>query len=484
MTNAARFNTKDNETIVIGAGPSGLSAALELQGAGHTPIILEQSDQVGGLMRSPRWGDFILDLGRKELYARFPEIDDLWSSILGDDYRDYPHRVGSLYRGKIVEMSGRYRGVTRGMPFAWLVFGASGMAKGWVAGAIRQPRTYEEFWYTRVGRTFAKILAQGYWEKFRGTAWADLPPPVVDPIRSDTAKGPLTAAKQAIAMARRGGVTKQLAWRHPYLGTGQLFERLADRYQSIGGTIHFGATVTDLVPVQDDKIRVDWTRNGAQHSASVRNVVSSMPIEKLWDILKKHTSSDVCSRQPKPEANRAVLLVYLFLKTPHTFPHAWLEVNDPEQQCGRITNFGAFGGGMVPDGHGVYCVEYFCAADAPILRMREEDQVEFAISEMERANLLNRKKLLGSKVIHFPRTNAAASWREQQTAYRTAVFREVQKFPSVYHVNRPGADWASLTGLQAARAITTFNRAEFDLVADPTRRQADDIPIKARSLRG
>ncbi len=483
MSKSHSDGTSIPDTIIIGAGPSGLSAALELQAAGQSSIILEQGTEVGGLMRSPRWGDFILDLGRKELYARFPEIDDLWSQMLGDDYRDYPHRVGSLYQGRIVEMSGGYRGATRGMPVTWLATGGAAMLKGWIKGMVKQPETYQDFWYSRVGSKFAKLLAQGYWEKFRGARWADMPPPEADPTGNGTKSGRLASVKQAFTMARRGGVSKQLAWRHPYFGTGQLFEKLAATYDDKGGQIQFGATVTDLKPINGEQVLVRWIQDEVEHEATVRNVVSSMTIENLWGMLKKHADSDVQTPQPKPEADRSVLLVYLFLKAPHSFPHAWLEVNDPNLDCGRITNFGAFGGGMVPEGQGVYCVEYFCAANAPILQLSEEDQVKKAISELEGAGLVKSGDMLGSKVIHFPRTNAAASWREQQTNYRTAVFQEVKKFSSIYHVNRPGADWASLTGIQAARAISSQDRNGFDLIADPTIRQKDNIPTEATSSR-
>ena len=101
------------DTLVVGAGPSGLTAADHLAAAGRRPLVIERSDQVGGLIRSLKRGAFVVDLGRKELYARIPEIDRLWNSVLGTAYRPYPHRVGSLFNGRILELSGRHRGPLR-----------------------------------------------------------------------------------------------------------------------------------------------------------------------------------------------------------------------------------------------------------------------------------------------------------------------------------------------------------------------------------
>lgn len=35
--------------VVIGAGPSGLTAAYELTKLGHTPLVIEQQNLIGGL---------------------------------------------------------------------------------------------------------------------------------------------------------------------------------------------------------------------------------------------------------------------------------------------------------------------------------------------------------------------------------------------------------------------------------------------------
>lgn len=48
---------------VVGAGISGLTAAWRLKQAGHTPVVLEAADYVGGRIRSVRHGSFLFDIG-------------------------------------------------------------------------------------------------------------------------------------------------------------------------------------------------------------------------------------------------------------------------------------------------------------------------------------------------------------------------------------------------------------------------------------
>ncbi len=131
----------ETRTLIIGAGPSGLAAALTLARFGHRAHVVERMERVGGLMHSPSRGPFIIDIGRKELYTRIPEVDRLWRSVLGDDYRPYSHRVGSLYRGRILEMSGRFRGLRRGLPVPWLLEGGIDLLVSWLRPPAHQRST-------------------------------------------------------------------------------------------------------------------------------------------------------------------------------------------------------------------------------------------------------------------------------------------------------------------------------------------------------
>jgi protoporphyrinogen oxidase len=112
------MQTERVHTLILGAGPSGLAAGYVLAKAGVKPVVLEKDKVPGGLMRSIKYGNFIMDVGRKELYNRIAKVDALWSEILGSDYRDYPHRLGILYKGRIIDMSPAFQGFRRGLPLS------------------------------------------------------------------------------------------------------------------------------------------------------------------------------------------------------------------------------------------------------------------------------------------------------------------------------------------------------------------------------
>jgi protoporphyrinogen oxidase len=267
-------------TLIVGAGPSGLATAHKLSEAGIVPFVVEKSRAAGGLMRSIPRGDFTLDIGRKELYTRIPEVDRFWREILRDDYREYPHRVGSLYGGRILELSSRYRGPLRGLPWRWLICGGLDLARCWLSMGLSKPTHYQDYWYRRAGRRFARMFAQGYWEKFRGQAWVDMPVPETEIDGSQVNSYSFNAIRQGLRLASQGGPPAQGSWRHPAKGSGQISDLMLARLRHRGVPIAFETEVISI-KANDGNVSEVTTRSAvglARHYP--RHVVSSMLIEE------------------------------------------------------------------------------------------------------------------------------------------------------------------------------------------------------------
>jgi phytoene dehydrogenase-like protein len=64
---------EDQKIYIIGAGISGLVAAIELEKAGFTPVILESSGEIGGRMKTDNVDGFLLDHGFQVLNTAYPE---------------------------------------------------------------------------------------------------------------------------------------------------------------------------------------------------------------------------------------------------------------------------------------------------------------------------------------------------------------------------------------------------------------------------
>jgi len=61
----------DADVVVVGAGISGLAAAYRLRAHGLKPLVVEQSDRIGGRMRTDRIGGYNIDAGVTILGRRY-----------------------------------------------------------------------------------------------------------------------------------------------------------------------------------------------------------------------------------------------------------------------------------------------------------------------------------------------------------------------------------------------------------------------------
>ncbi|SEI85336.1 Protoporphyrinogen oxidase [Cyclobacterium xiamenense] len=64
----------EKSIYIIGAGISGLVAAIELEKAGYYPVILEAQGQVGGRVQTDEVNGYLLDRGFQVLLTAYPEI--------------------------------------------------------------------------------------------------------------------------------------------------------------------------------------------------------------------------------------------------------------------------------------------------------------------------------------------------------------------------------------------------------------------------
>ena len=72
--------------VIVGAGPAGLTAALELlRNSDVAPLVVEASDTVGGLSRTVNYRGFRMDLGGHRFFSRSDWVMDWWQEILPID---------------------------------------------------------------------------------------------------------------------------------------------------------------------------------------------------------------------------------------------------------------------------------------------------------------------------------------------------------------------------------------------------------------
>jgi protoporphyrinogen oxidase len=458
--------------VIIGSGPAGLAAGYTLAQAQQQPLILEKAGFAGGLMRSISRGDFIIDIGRKELYDRLARVDAFWNHLLGDDYRPYPHRGGILFDGRIIEISPAFRGVRRGMPWSWLLGCAADLAWPRLRFPKSRPINLEQYFYQKRGRRLSRIFAQGFQEKLSGVKWADVPLP--DQYSDDWDATFFRALRGLLvrAFSRKEANTSTGVWRHPAKGTGQICQILERGILKNGGRVVFGANVTALDSADGLVTAVIAEVNGQTVRYELDHLVSTIPAQFLLRLLLPDRFEQIeAGLQAPPTARKTVVLVYLFLDERPRFPHAWLQVTCPRTRIGRITNYSGISQHMVPPGQTCLCCEFFCHGDDPLLEVDDGALAELALIECAKYRLIDPAKCGDRLVLRLPGADASQNRQNWMSQFRRRLLRQIQPFRNLYYANRTDLDLATLAGIESAEAILCGERATFDRHLDP--RQLD-----------
>jgi UDP-galactopyranose mutase len=98
-------------TVVIGAGPTGLSAAYHL---GEQSLLLEQNDSVGGWCRSVNEGGFTFDYAGHIMFSNDPYVHEMYGMLLGDNVH-WQDREAWIY-SKNVYTRYPFQGALYGLP--------------------------------------------------------------------------------------------------------------------------------------------------------------------------------------------------------------------------------------------------------------------------------------------------------------------------------------------------------------------------------
>jgi len=241
---------------------------------------------------------------------------------------------------------------------------------------------------------------------------------------------------------------------------------LEDGINENDGRIEFGSTI-QAIETDDDRI-VSITVQHADEpvSSQPETVVTSIPIEFLLGLIYPEKYGDQDSE--KKMRRDTVILVYLFLDEPPQFPQLYLHVTCPSTRIGRITNYSALNGEMVPEGKTCLCCElYSFDDDDELLKLDNDRLAQKVLNECNQSRLVHADKCIGHKVLKLPGADASQNRDNWMNQARLKLLDELQPFKNIYYTNRIELDFANLAGIEAAEAILSGYRDDFDRRIDP-----------------
>ena len=457
-------NTRPVETLVIGAGPAGLTAAYALAKAGRGVRVLESDETyVGGISRTVNYKGFLFDIGGHRFFSKSREIVDLWDEILPDDFIERPRLSRIYYGGKFYAYPLRAFEALRNLG---LIESAACMASfGWASlTPIKAPATFHQWVRNQFGERLFSIFFKTYTEKVWGMSCDDISADwAAQRIKGlDLASAIIDALKRSLGLRRGGGgpVAKTLieSFRYPRRGPGMMWEACVAKITALGGHIEMGRRVEALAW---DQARELWTvtarrADGMAEIHLARNVVCSAPMRDLASALLPAPRSLDRARALK---YRDFLTVVLIGVSRLELPDNWVYIHDPSVKVGRVQNFRSWSPQMIPDPVSTCLgLEYFCFEGDGLWTSADADLIELAKREIGQIGLMAAGDVSDACVVR-----QAKAYPVYDDAYRgnVAAVRDelAEAYPTLHLVGRNGMhkynnqDHAMMTGLLTAENI-------------------------------
>ncbi|HEX6771569.1 MAG TPA: NAD(P)/FAD-dependent oxidoreductase, partial [Acidobacteriaceae bacterium] len=455
--------------IIIGAGPAGLTAALELlRRSGKTPerepailpIVLEADDSTGGISRTIRYKGNRMDIGGHRFFSKSDRVMQWWLDLMpiadqgpGHAVISYQNRHRSLQSLHVhtdpeadPELVMLVRPRRSRIYFLRRFFdypitltadtlGKLGLTRtarvgmSYIKSRLHQRRpekSLEDFLINRFGRQLYLTFFKSYTEKVWGVR--------CDQISAEWGAQRIKGLSLTSAIShflRRTFSTRpkasDLAQKHtetslieqflyPMHGPGQLWEHVADLIRQQGGEVLTSWRVDRLITDGARRIIAVEARNaaGERRRFPADYCFSTMPVTELVRALDQAPPANVREVADglmyRDFITVGLLVDSLLVTEPDGSPlkDTWIYVQEPDVLLGRLQIFNNWSPHMVADPSKFWIgLEYFCYQTDELWRKSDEEIKQFATQELAKIGIIDASDVRDGHVVRVPKTYPA-----------------------------------------------------------------------------
>ena len=484
---------KENKRIAIiaGAGPAGLTAAYELLTRTNVvPIILELDHTVGGISRTVYYKGNRMDIGGHRFFSKSERVMNWWfdkiplQKLSGDNHLltlKYQNRIQELqpqsdgpdpasadtvmlvrsrlsrifYRRKFYDYPVRLNlNTIRNLGMIQMVRIGISYVKSRLF-PIKNEKSLEDFFINRFGKELYITFFRDYTEKVWGVPCNAIKPEWgAQRIKGLSVSKALWHALRSIFPRETGVRQKEVEtslidrFLYPKYGPGQLWQVVAGKILEMGGTIHFGEQVQQVI-CKDNRVRQIISMNresGVEKIHDADFFFSTMPVRELISGMQPQVN-DRLKELSEGLIYRDFITVGLLFRrmiTPSdtqlsgspVVPDNWIYIQESDVKVGRIQVFNNWSPWMVGDPEKAWLgLEYFCQENDSLWSMSDADLIRLAVDELAIIGLCHPEDHLDGVVVRMPKTYPAYFGTYEH-------FDEIRRFtdliPNLFLIGRNG----------------------------------------------
>lgn len=491
--------------IIVGAGPAGLTAAYELRGSAVHPVVLEETDEIGGISKTVNYKGNRIDIGGHRFFSKNNEVMEWWNrvmplqgkpsfdQILLHTEADVPETGKAdpekedrvmLLRQRVSRIFYLRSFFDYPISLKLQTFTNMGLLRtmqagfGYLYSAIfkRKESSLEDFYVNRFGLPLYKMFFEDYTEK----VWGVHPSKLGADWGAQRVKGlsimavlknMLFAKKKKNGDISQKDVETSLIERYiyPKFGPGQLWETVAKDIQPEAEVI-MESKVTHIHVEGNRVVSVDTEENGRMVNRKCDYLLSSMPIKDLVAAIKGVEIPADVRRVAAELPYRDFITVGLLVKKlkiknetviktwKERVPDTWIYIQERDVKIGRLQVFNNWSPYMVKNFKDTMWIglEYFCTEGDEMWQMEKGAFIDMAIEELVKIGVLDREDVLDSTQIKIKKAYPSYFGTYYELDKVKAFLDQIE---NLYCIGRNGQhrynnmDHSMLTAMEAVKNI-------------------------------
>jgi sialic acid synthase SpsE/protoporphyrinogen oxidase len=408
------FKTK-RKAYILGAGPTGLITAWKLLERGWNVTIIEKQKITGGLCRSWKWKDFILDTGPHIFHTPDKLLEKYWKKKFGnllvegkfscknvkgknfDQYFDYPLSLESLEKfpkDLKIKIKKEIKSCNK-------------------KNQRYKAKNYKEYIDSFIGPTLRTMFFEKYPKKIWGIDTKKMTP--------DWAPNRIKFRKKILPFYH-----EEYAAVGKY-GTGCIYDRIKKFIIKKGGKFRLQESVIGL-KYHNKKIRQIITNKKKYEILKNEIVISSLPINLTSRFLGEKNNLKF----------RGVCSVYLFYNKKEILPknHHWLYFDSEKLLFNRVTENKKLSPFVAPKSKSFVTLEITYTQGDKFSKINSKKIINLIKSQFNKLNIINRKYFLGASINYEPFVYPVQFADYKDEVARTKSF--VESFENLFSVGAGG----------------------------------------------
>ena len=499
---------RQKTAIIIGAGPAGLTAAYELlMRTDIKPIVIEASDQIGGISCTVNYRGNRIDIGGHRFFSKSDRVMNWWFKHLPmEKAADSQVRINYQGKSREVEANGgadsnehecvmlirerksRIYFLRKFFDYPISLSGDTikklgliriagiGFSYVWrVVFPLKEEKNLEQFFINRFGEKLYLTFFKSYTEKVWGVPCTEIDAEwgaqrikelsVWKTVKHFVKK---KFQRKSAEVSQRDTETSLIErFLYPKYGPGQMWEVVTKKIQDMGGTVIMQEKVREIHASGGEITGVTAVdRDGNSRVYEGDYFFSTMPVRSLVRSMKTPVPSNV-KEVSDGLMYRDFITVGLLLNDlkihdetvegKKLIPDNWIYIQEPDVLAGRLQIFNNWSPWLVSDPGKVWVgVEYFCNEGDQLWNRSDEQLKQLAVEELAKIGIIEKSAMLDSVVLRMPKAYPAYFG----TYSRFDEIREyLDSFQNLFPVGRNGMhkynnqDHSMLTAMTAVDNI-------------------------------